>query len=47
MSELDAQRRAAVIAFVQRGMQTVVTTTNLGYFPDELLDRAKVVSFGE
>ena len=47
MSELDEVRRDAVTRFVQGGIQTVVTTTNLGYFPDELLDRAKVVSFGE
>ena len=47
MSELDEVRRDAVTRFVQGGIQTVVTTTNLGYFPDELLSRAKVVSFGE
>lgn len=46
MSELDAQRRAAVIAFVQRGIQTVVTTTNLGYFPPDLLAASEVVSYG-
>jgi len=45
MSELDAERRQAMIAFVEAGMQTVVTTTNLGYFPDELLSRAKVVRY--
>lgn len=47
MSELDSVRRDAVTRFVQQGIQTVVTTTNLGYFPDELLSSAKVVSFGE
>lgn len=47
MSELDGERRDAVTRFVQGGIQTVVTTTNLGYFPDELLEQAKVVSFGE
>lgn len=46
MSELDARRRDAIIRFVQDGIQTVVTTTNLGYFPDELLGRAEVVRFG-
>ena len=46
MSELDEQRRAAVVGFVQAGIQTVVTTTNLGYFPPELLEASKVVSFG-
>lgn len=43
MSELDERRRAAVVSFVQQGIQTVVTTTNLGYFPPELLERSKVV----
>lgn len=47
MSELDAQRRDAITRFVQDGIQTVVTTTNLGYFPKELIDRSKVVMFGE
>ncbi len=45
MSELDGSRREAATRFVQGGMQTVVTTTNLGYFPDELLESATVVSF--
>ena len=47
MSELDAERRDAVTRFVQGGIQTVVTTTNLGYFPDELLAGAEVVSIGD
>lgn len=46
MSELDASRRDAVVRFVQSGIQTVVTTTNLGYFPNELLQDAEVVEFG-
>lgn len=46
MSELDEQRRAAVVSFVQEGIQTVVTTTNLGYFPHQLLQASEVVSFG-
>ena len=46
MSELDAQRREAVTRFVQGGIQAVVTTTNLGYFPQELLDAAEVVRYG-
>lgn len=45
MSELDSVRRDAVTRFVQSGIQTVITTTNLGYFPDSLLDDATVVSF--
>ena len=46
MSELDARRRETMTRFVQDGVQTVVTTTNLGYFPQELLDRARVVRIG-
>lgn len=46
MSELDERRRAHVVGFVGGGIQTVITTTNLGYFSPELLDGAKVVSFG-
>ena len=47
MSELDEARRAAVAGFVDRGVQMVVTTTNLGYFSDEQLSGAEVVSFDE
>ena len=47
MSELDADRREAILAYVERGVQTIVTTTNLGYFPGELLDKARVVDFGD
>lgn len=45
MSELDASRREAVIRFVRKGIQTVVTTTNLGYFSDDIRQAAKVVTF--
>lgn len=45
MSELDATRREAIMRFVGGGIQTVVTTTNLGYFSPELLDSAEVVAF--
>jgi DNA replication and repair protein RecF len=44
MSELDEQRRHALAEFAGSVAQTVVTTTNLGYFEPSLLDRAKVVS---
>ena len=46
MSELDASRRDAMTRFVQGGIQTVVTTTNLSYFPAELLESAEVISYG-
>lgn len=45
MSELDAERRACVTRFVAGGIQTVITTTNLGYFTDELLDTVRVVRY--
>lgn len=43
MSELDAVRREAIMGFVEGEIQTVVTTTNLGYFSASVLDRAAVV----
>ena len=46
MSELDARRREAFMSFVADGIQTVITTTNLGYFTDEALRDAKVVRVG-
>ncbi len=46
MSELDATRREACTRFVQSGIQTVVTTTNLDYFSPELLRDAQVIPFG-
>ena len=47
MSELDGDRRGAFLQLIGDDIQTVITTTNLGYFTDDLLDRAKVVSMGE
>ena len=47
MSELDAARREAVMGLAGEGIQTFVTTTNLGYFSASALEGAKVVSFGE
>lgn len=44
MSELDEKRRHALAAFVGSVAQTVMTTTNIGYFEDSLLSRAKVIS---
>jgi DNA replication and repair protein RecF len=43
MSELDEKRRRSLTDLVQRHVQTFVTTTNLGYFSPELLERATVV----
>jgi len=44
MSELDEGRRRALAVFVGESTQTIITTTNLGYFEPELIERAKVVS---
>jgi DNA replication and repair protein RecF len=44
MSELDERRRHALAALVGSVTQTVMTTTNLGYFEEGLLERAKVVA---
>ena len=43
MSELDESRRHKLAAFVGRRTQTFVTTTNLGYFDEDLVAAAKVV----
>ena len=46
MSELDESRRATVTGFVEGGIQTVITTTNLGYFTKAQLDDMQVVNYG-
>jgi DNA replication and repair protein RecF len=46
MSELDADRRAALGEVVASEIQTVVTTTNTGYFTADMLERALVVQIG-
>ena len=45
MSELDERRRQAITAFIERGIQTVITTTNLGYFDQRVIDTAEVVRY--
>ena len=47
MSELDEHRRACVTSFVEGGIQTIITTTNLGYFTDAQLSDMKVVRYGD
>ena len=46
MSELDEARREAIMAFIEGEIQTVITTTNLGYFSNTVLGQAKVVMIG-
>jgi DNA replication and repair protein RecF len=43
MSELDSSRRSALAALVEEASQTLITTTNLGYFAKETLEMAYVV----
>lgn len=43
MSELDGSRRTQLARVAGLKAQTVFTTTNIGYFDDELLSRAQVV----
>ena len=45
MSELDASRRKAITAFMEDGIQAVITTTNLEYFSEDLLGKAKVIHY--
>lgn len=45
MSELDASRRDALAGFVGSGIQTVITTTNLGYFSDDMIEVSEVINF--
>jgi DNA replication and repair protein RecF len=46
MSELDATRRRALTAEVGERVQTFISTTNTGYFDDDLLADALVVPIG-
>lgn len=43
MSELDATRRRALVEHIESGFQTFITTTNLSYFDDDLVKKARVV----
>ena len=47
MSELDEARRAELTKFVGGWAQTVVTTTNIHYFGEEVLGGAAVIEVGE
>ena len=44
MSELDEARRHTLALFVGEAAQTFVTTTNIGYFEQDMIARAHVVS---
>jgi len=47
MSELDAERRAALARVVIDSPQAIITTTDLGEFSPEFLERAKVLPMCE
>jgi len=42
MSELDTERRGAFVDLIGKTAQTVLTTTNLGYFDREFLESASI-----
>ena len=46
MSELDVRRREAMLSFISQGIQTVITTTDASYFSKEVLEQAKVITYG-
>ncbi len=46
MSELDEARRHALASSVGEAAQTFVTTTNIGYFEKDLVERAHIVRLG-
>jgi DNA replication and repair protein RecF len=43
MSELDERRRGYLTEYFLGSTQAVITTTNLEYFEEKVLDRARVV----
>jgi DNA replication and repair protein RecF len=47
MSELDEERRRALVAFVRRGGQVLITTTDLRYFTPAELESATVIDLGD
>lgn len=46
MSELDAARRQAMVERLLPDTQTFITTANIEYFDQEMLERARVVDIG-
>jgi DNA replication and repair protein RecF len=46
MSELDEDRRRALVRFVLEQGQTIITTTDVRYFAPEELERATVIRLG-
>ena len=44
MSELDSDRRDALLNFIDNSVQTVISTTHLSYFNEETLSKAQVIT---
>lgn len=43
MSELDEHRRLSLLSYVNENVQTIITTTNKGYFSKEMLKMATLI----
>ena len=43
MSELDESRRSSLMTYAYENVQTFITTTNTGYFNDEMLNSSQLV----
>jgi DNA replication and repair protein RecF len=46
MSELDEERREALIEMIEGEMQTVITATDLSFFNEDILSRAQIIELG-
>ena len=47
LSELDAVRREKLVSFVARSSQAFLTATDLSFFPQKLVEEARIVKLGE
>lgn len=43
MSELDGRRRSALVTAMEGGSQTFITTANIDYFDEAMLEKSKVI----
>ena len=46
MSELDSTRRSMLIDLVHQDIQTFITATDLSYFPDDVVEKARIIDIG-
>lgn len=47
MSELDEDRRRCLLEFINDDLQTFITTTHLEYFPEDILNKARIVKLAK